>query len=552
MLKCVLATVVALATASPAFGQPSAPDAGNLLQQLPPTVPSAPPAPEPGVVLPEEEPAQGDSRPFPVSRIDIVGNTLVDTATLHALIRDGEGAPLTLAQLRTLAARITRYYRDHGYLLSRAIIPAQEIQDGVVRLQVIEAQYGAVSFDNRSRVRDGLVRDTLAALATGDAVEQTTLDRQLLLLSDLPATAAQARLSPGADTGQADLHVELESLSRLAGWVSMDGSGSRFTGRTQLGGGLSWSEPLRSGDRLDVQWLTSGKGVQYWKLAYLARLGGGGLVLGMSGNRLEYELVGEAARLGARGISDGGALWLSRPLLRSRLRNLSAEARYERQNLDDRVDVIGLRNQRHLDNLILSLRGDRRGPADFSSLNLQVTRGALGFDDANAEATDRLTRETRGSFAMLALDTSHLHQFGSGSALSFSLRAQRGNSNLDSSQKMSLGGPHSVRAYDVGSVSGDDAVLGTLELRQVLSRSLGLLEVKAFVDAARVRVNHSRWPGLTGDQIGTLGGAGLGVAWSGTSVWSLDASIAIPIGPIPDITEASREVRPWVTLNMVF
>jgi hemolysin activation/secretion protein len=46
--------------------------------------------------------------------------------------------------LRTLAARITKSYQDHGYLLSRAYIPAQTLSDDTVRIEVLEARYGAI------------------------------------------------------------------------------------------------------------------------------------------------------------------------------------------------------------------------------------------------------------------------------------------------------------------------------------------------------------------------------------------------------------------------
>lgn len=61
-----------------------------------------------------------------------MGTPLFDAATLHALMADAEGREMTLAQLEAPASMIHDYYRDHSYSLSRAIIPAQKIHDGVV------------------------------------------------------------------------------------------------------------------------------------------------------------------------------------------------------------------------------------------------------------------------------------------------------------------------------------------------------------------------------------------------------------------------------------
>ena len=113
-----------------------------MLEQVQPaTLP--PPAPPgtglvidsgPGVTLPNTE-------PFLVQSIRIAGNTLFDTPTLHALVAEAEGQSLTLLQLQERVARLTRYYRDRGYPLSRAIIPQQTIDSGSVLIEIIEARY---------------------------------------------------------------------------------------------------------------------------------------------------------------------------------------------------------------------------------------------------------------------------------------------------------------------------------------------------------------------------------------------------------------------------
>ncbi|EQD40359.1 Polypeptide-transport-associated, ShlB-type domain protein, partial [mine drainage metagenome] len=73
-----------------------------------------------------------------VKQIVIEGNTQVDTGTLHDLVRDDEGKSLTLRQLQKDAQRVTEFYRARGYPLSRAIIPAQTLDGGQVRILVIE------------------------------------------------------------------------------------------------------------------------------------------------------------------------------------------------------------------------------------------------------------------------------------------------------------------------------------------------------------------------------------------------------------------------------
>ncbi len=121
-----------------------------------------------------------------VKSIQILGNTLVETDTLHGLVADAEGKTLTLDQLDEMATRISRYYRGRGQSFARAVVPAQVIQSGMVRFLVIEARYGKVGIDNHTRVNDLLLQATAAPLQGGQPVEQALLDKSLLLMSDIP------------------------------------------------------------------------------------------------------------------------------------------------------------------------------------------------------------------------------------------------------------------------------------------------------------------------------------------------------------------------------
>ena len=151
--------------------EPVVPGAGSILQQTQPVVPPTPSSTGPGLAI--EPPGGGTlppTAPFLVKAIEVAGNTLFDTPTLHALVADAEGKSFTLPQLGQIAARITDYYHSHGYLLDRAIIPAQTIQDGLVRIEIIEARYGQIALDNHSRVVDSLLQATLAPLQSMQAI----------------------------------------------------------------------------------------------------------------------------------------------------------------------------------------------------------------------------------------------------------------------------------------------------------------------------------------------------------------------------------------------
>ena len=174
--------------------------AGSLMrqqEQKPPEVPTRP-APE----IKQEEPARpapkpGDTR-FMLKGFHVTGNTVFSESELVGLIRDYAGKEVGFADIDQAAARISRYYRERGYMVARAYIPAQLITtEGIVEIAVIEGRFGKVELDNKSRVSDSVARGYLDAFP-GTLVTQPALERKMLLLNDLPGVGgARATLRTG-------------------------------------------------------------------------------------------------------------------------------------------------------------------------------------------------------------------------------------------------------------------------------------------------------------------------------------------------------------------
>ena len=196
---------------------------GAILQQLQPAAPQPPPSSNPGIDFagPAAQPAAATA-PFAVTRIEVSGAREFRATDLHALVADGGGRDLTLADLDELAARITRHYRQRGFPLARAIIPALTIRDGLVTIEVIEARYGAVRIENRARVGDALLDATLAPLHPGVAIAQPRLEERLLLMTDIPGIVPGATLVPGRTPATSDLVLDVAPGPLVTGDVAID------------------------------------------------------------------------------------------------------------------------------------------------------------------------------------------------------------------------------------------------------------------------------------------------------------------------------------------
>ena len=95
---------------------------------------AAPPAPitlQNGSVAPEG----ADEIRFALEGLKIRGGTLFDIETIMGLDMPVTGTTISVADIYNFAETITQLYRNEGYALSFALIPAQEITDGAELLK---------------------------------------------------------------------------------------------------------------------------------------------------------------------------------------------------------------------------------------------------------------------------------------------------------------------------------------------------------------------------------------------------------------------------------
>lgn len=533
----------------------SAPGAGELLQQVRPAAPQAPSSGAPLVrVEGADAAAAAAGAAFEVRSIRITGNTLIAESVLRPLVQDAQGRRMTLSQLSEVAARITARYAQEGYPLSRAIVPAQVVRGGEVELQVVEARYGRVELANSSRVREELLRDTLSRLRAGEPIARDAMDRSLLLLADVPGIAVNATVRPGDAVGTSDLVVQTVPTASMLGQLGVDNQGNRYTGRVRASAALNLINPAGRGDVLSLNLLSSGSRLSYGRAGYDLLLGGAGTRAGGAVSVVDYRLGDTLAALQAHGTALVLGAFVRQPLVRTRDVNVSATLQLDRKVLRDRVDSAGLRTDRTVSDANAVLAGDARDAllgGAVSTWSLGWMPGRVRFDDAAAQAADAASARSAGRFNKINAGLTRLQALGGQTTLYLSASAQWADSNLDGSEKLAVGGPSSVRAYDTGAMSADSGYRATAELRQdIATAAAGRWQASAFVDTARVTVNHQPW--VASANSATLSGAGLGLSWAGAGGVSARLSVATRLGGLPVQMASTSSTRAWADLAWQF
>lgn len=555
MLKPSHVAFALLATTQAAYAQQQVPGAGTQLQQIPqqPVVPRS--APDFDV---ERRATAADATEagasIRVTSLRVSGQTVYSEAELVAATGFAPGE-FTLSQLRELAARISDHYHARGYFLAQAYLPPQDVQDGAVTITVLEGHYGKIDVRNGARIADGVPARIVRGLAPGDLIANAPLERRLLLLSDVPGVRVKSTLAPGAEVGTSDLIVDVSPGRRVSGSVEADNAGSRYTGTYRAGGTINLNNPAGIGDMLSLRLLASDGGLAYGRVAY--QLPVGDATVGVAFAHLRYALGREFGILDGTGTANILGAFASYPLLRSRRANLYALAAVDYKMLRDEIGLFSSISRKRVAVATLGLTGDSRdgfAGGGANAYSIGWSSGTLAFRSPVERAIDAATARSAGGFNKVQAAFARVQSIAGPLSLYAAVRGQLAFDNLDSSEKMSLGGAYGVRAYPEGESYGDSGYVATLEGRLMLNKWTGGMpgqfQLVGFVDTGEVQYSHDPW--FAGSNHARRSGYGAGLNWTGPEGFIVRVSYARKLGTGPATSAPDKDGRLWFQLVKLF
>ncbi|CAM3209486.1 putative hemolysin activation/secretion protein [Ectopseudomonas mendocina] len=454
--------------------------------ELPATIitPEIEEQPEEMTVLP------GNMTRFLVKKVNIVGANSYPAGTFASLASRLEGNRVNIQEINEVVNTITQRYRKAGFLLAKAYLPQQRLEDGVLTIQVFEGKVNEVTFSGPSNT-------TLERYAENIRNEtpptSTTIERNLLLMNDVSGNDSRAMLQASPVEDGTDLAVE-NSLRKYEGFVGFDNRDSRYFGPWQLYGGVGVNDLTGRGDHLGVR---AGRSIEGNKMTFVE--GQYELPLGSKGDVLSLLAQhndGHAdtySFLNPNSSGDTFALRLTRPWIRLRDETLKTSAAFTYYNgtseyLDDKSLPPSSEDR---------IRALRLGASydwydAYGGKNLLKAELSQGLDIMGASSESRLNpsrEQGETDFTKLQVDAQRIQDLSGlmpGLNLYLAGSAQTAfGQRLLSPEQFGVGGSEFGRGYDPSEITGDSGI--------ALKTELQYNHVHAFNDYAVPTQYYSFW-----------------------------------------------------------
>ena len=443
---------------------------------------------------------------------------------LEAIAGRAENRDITVEDLDRVLSELSDYARHHGYPAAYAYVPEQKARDGILTVRMALGRYDEIVVDNQAGPRaEKRARRLIAGLKPGDVVEEKSLETGLFNINEMYGVTARGTLVPGRSEGTSSLHVTLTPGKRQGVTIYTDNYGSKSSGRYRYGIQADFMGLGSSNSRLTIGGMLSNDHLHNYNIGYEMQVGRSGTRLGLSHSRMDYELGSLFQALGARGIANTTSLYGYTPLWKTVGSSLGLTYGLDYRQITDEMRQVGISIKKHSYAAHAGLEGMwRSGKGTAVQGTLLGYYGRMSSDSRWGDVLGK-AGDTLGTFSKGTLDLTALQRLGHSTDILWKFQGQLASRNLDSSERLYLGGAHGVRAYPSGAGAGDTGALTTLEVRwHTPAKGLTL---SAYLDAGTVNAAKD---GSLGSE--TLKGWGIGLTYTHPSHYFARLDYARRIG----------------------
>ena len=415
---------------------------------------------------------QGDEqRPaFEISAFEVEGNTLFPEAKIRTALEEFTGPRKTAEDVEKARDALESFYHKEGYPTVLVNIPEQTVEEGIVRLRVIESKIRRVKVTgNRYFTMEKILRE-LPSFRPGEILYVPKVEAELNMINRNPDFKVAPVLMPGREPGAVDVELKVKDRLPLHLSLVLNNRSTQDTTDLRLNAMIRYDNLWQKEHSISLQYQTSPEDrdeVQVaagsyvfpapWKDDHLVALYG---IWSDSDTAFGegFEVVGKGNIFGARYI-------MPLPSYKLYTHNLTLGLDYK-----DFDETTGFEEEEE----------DLKTPMTYVPLSLTYssslfdswgqTRFCGGLNMAfRGLVTDHREFEekrfrAKGNYVYATLGVERIQKLPADMNLFLKLDGQVADQPLIANEQYSAGGMVSVRGYKESEVLGDDAIHTTLEL----------------------------------------------------------------------------------------
>ena len=382
-----------------------------------------------------------------------------------------------------LPKRLRICIRHDGYILSKAVVRSQQVDKGIIRIDIIEGFVGKVNVQGDVAGPRKLLNSYRKKLLNSKPLLAKDLERYLLLVDDLPGLSVKSVLTPSeVQLGATDLTLILAS-KKYDGSRGVDNRSSKFNGPIQVSGITNANSLLGLYEKIGFQAVVT-KHID--ELRFFNRFYE--MPVSSEGAKIYFSTAGNKSQPGTdleefkvKGGSPNFMLKATHPFIRSKSKNLYANFSFIHRNSTTKfLGETDSEDKLRIANLGLSYDF----VDDYRGVNLLSINWSQGFGFSGARETDSpnlINREGTSGFTKFSGEVLRLQPLAASWILLGGVSWQYALDKLLASEQFGLGGSRFGRGSNFSEITGDHGVAFKLALQRVFEINKAYIkDIKAY------------------------------------------------------------------------
>lgn len=400
-----------------------------------------------------------------IDSIVFVGATLLSDSKKAGLSGPFLGRCLSMNHLHEVVRATTNLYIERGYVTTRAFVPAQDLGSRRLEIRVVEGEVESIRLNDDSPADRRRIAMTFPSGIVGKPLNLRDIEQGMDQLNRLPSGNAQLRIEPGEKVGASRIVVTDQPGKMWRFRVGLDNSGQKSTGEIKAFASVDKDNLLGLSDMLSLNLSGDAKslldmsrlGSRSISAYYTVPFGFWSVTASAGVSEYHTHLEGGGSKYLSDGRTSSYGLDLNRVLHRGSQSKTTAGISLAVKDVDNFIEKERLvASSYDLSILGASLGHQRRFFDGVLGLSGEFHLGLPLFGADRDNTSERSV--PKNEFRKLSLTGSWMRPFEiAGHPLTFSTQgaAQWSPDTLYNSERLDLGGRHTVRGFQLDSLGGD-------------------------------------------------------------------------------------------------
>ena len=436
---------------------------------------------------------QAASTAFDLLELRIKGNTLLPRIELERAVYPFLGLKKDIDSVEKARTTLEELYKAKGYQTVLVDIPEQDVDGGVVYLQVTEGKVSRLRVKESRYFSLGKIKASVPELAEGHVPNMTVMQKQLAeLASQTPDRKVIPILRAGEERGTLEVDLKVKDVLPLHGRVELNGRNTETTSLLRITSSLHYDNLWQKLHSASLMYQVSPENpdeVDVWVGSYAMPIEGGYNLSFSAISSSSNSAVSGNGAISALGIGDNYGLNLSKtlPALNDLMHSITVGISYknQQQTLNFLANPADDKTISYLPFLV-QYNASFRGKDYFTAFNLGINFAVRGMLNDQPQFTAK-SPAAKANYAYLTAGFNFNHTLPKGLEFASRFSGQFSDSHLIPYEQFILGGMSSIRGYFEAQTFADNGLLGSLELRspRLVPReweSVNRLQAITFVD----------------------------------------------------------------------